>query len=259
MRIPKIIHLCWFGKGSYPPLAEMCIKSWKTLLPEYEIMLWNEESFDVGCCSYTKKAYEEGRWAFVSDYARLKVLYEYGGVYMDTDLEVIQNFSHLLEGRQFVSSYIEGGLITAGFIACVPHHPFVRALLDHYDEASAKLDRGEEIPFVMNPLIYTSIAMEKYDFRLTDLCMMGDEVTIYPLEYFMPYKKYAFGSDYGRWHYRITAQTCTIHHDMSSWHKGRKIKKMIAAAVRAILPQKQYIAMKIRKNLKSIAKAAEQQ
>ena len=252
MGIPKIIHLCWFGRGNYPALAEMCIQSWKTHLPDYEIKLWNEDSFDINGCDYTKKAYEERRWAFVSDYARLSVLYRYGGVYMDTDLEVIKDFSSLLEGKKFVSSYIEGGLITAGFIACEPGHPFIKNLLEHYDAESARAGQGEEIQFVMNPLIYTKMAAEIYGFRLTETQFDNGEITIYPLDYFMAYKKVAFGKSYGHWRYHVTQNTCTIHHDMSSWHKSSRMSKWVKGLVRLILPEKIYISMKIRRNLASL-------
>lgn len=250
MSIPKIIHLCWFGRGDYPPLAEMCIKSWGQFLSDYQIMIWNEDSFDINECSYTKKAYDERRWAFVSDYVRLKALYQYGGVYMDTDLEVIKDFSPLLEQKQFVSSYIEGGLITAGFIACEAYHPFIKKILDYYDEESLELENEQKINFIMNPLIFTKIAIENYDFKLTDNCLLKDEITIYPLDFFMPYKKIGFGKSFAHWKYRITKNTCTIHHDMSSWHKSRTIKKLVAATVRFIMPQKKYIRMKVKKNLK---------
>lgn len=252
MSIPKIIHLCWFGKGAFPELAEICIESWKKNLPDYEIKIWNEENFDVNCCSYTKKAYEERRWAFVSDYARLVLLYQYGGVYMDTDLEVIKDFSKLLENKKYVSSYIEGGLITAGFIACEPHHPFVGEIIKYYDAESAGIDENKKTDFVMNPLIFTQEAVKNYNFKLTDKFFENDEITIYPLDYFMPYKKIAFGNSYGRWRYKITKNTCTIHHDMSSWHKSKKISKFIKASVRAVLFQNIYIAMKIKRNMKKI-------
>lgn len=254
MSIPKVIHLCWFGKGNYPQLAQLCIDSWKKFLPDYEIKLWNEDNFDVSCCGYTKKAYEEGRWAFVSDYVRLLILYQYGGVYMDTDLEVIKDFSQLLEGNKFVSSYIEGGLITAGFIASEPGHLFVKKLLEYYDNESEKISRNELVDFVMNPLIFTEIAIDGYGFDPKNEAFISDELTIYPLEYFMAYKKVTFGRSYARWRYRITKNTCAIHHDMASWHKRNKLKKFIKDSVRFVLPQRVYISMKIKKNLEAIEK-----
>ena len=94
--IPKKIHYCWFGKGEKGSLIEECISSWKKILPEYEIKEWNEENFDVTAHPYTKKAYKAKKWAFVSDYARLKVLEEEGGVYLDTDMLLLKDIKPLL-------------------------------------------------------------------------------------------------------------------------------------------------------------------
>lgn len=248
MSIPKIIHLCWFGKGKYPPLAERCIQSWKKLLPDYEIMIWNEESFDVTSCYYTQMAYASKKWAFVTDYVRLYALKRYGGVYMDTDLEVIRDFTSLLEGKGFVGSYIEGGLISAGFLASVPEHPFVDDLLSYYYKESAKGETGDPVEFIMNPLIFTQIAVQKYGFSLSEHSFSKGDITIYPLEYLMPYKKLTFGSSYGHWRFRLTDRTYAIHHDMSSWHKRNPAKKFIKDCVRLLLPQKVYLSMKIKKN-----------
>ena len=248
MSIPKIIHLCWFGRGAYPPLAELCIQSWKKILPEYEIKIWNEDTFDVNACGYTKQAYENKKWAFVTDYVRLYALKQFGGVYMDTDLEVLQDFSPLLEKNGFVGSYIEGGLISAGFLASVPGHPFVTDLLSYYDAESEKADRGEAVEFIMNPLIFTRIAIQKYGFSLRDEGFSFEDIVIYPLEFLMPYKKLTFGATYGHWRYRLYDHTYAIHHDMSSWHKRNPVKKFVKDCVRLILPQDTYLKMKIKKN-----------
>ena len=88
--IPKVIHYCWFGGKPLPPLAEKCIASWRKYLPDYEIRRWDETNFDVEAHPYTRDAYAAGLYAFVSDYARFKILFEHGGVYFDTDVEVIR-------------------------------------------------------------------------------------------------------------------------------------------------------------------------
>lgn len=248
MKIPKIIHLCWFGRGTYPALAEICIQSWKKFLPDYEIKVWNEDTFDVNSCSYTKAAYEAKKWAFVTDYVRLFALQQYGGVYMDTDLEVLRDFTPLLEGKGFVGSYIEGGLISAGILASVAAHPFVSRLLSYYQGEADKIDLGEPIDFVMNPLIFTEIAVEEYGFSLRDTIFSQGDMIIYPLEYFMPYKKLTFGSKFGHWRFKLSDQTYAIHHDMSSWHKRNPVTKFVKDCVRLLLPQKLYLSMKINKN-----------
>ena len=90
MGIPKVIHYCWFGRKQLPQDAVYCIESWKKYYPDYEIVEWNEDNFDVNICDYVKEAYAEKKWAFVSDYARFWILYNYGGLYFDTDVEVIK-------------------------------------------------------------------------------------------------------------------------------------------------------------------------
>ena len=95
--IPKIIHYCWFGGNPLPELAQKCIESWKKYCPDYEIKRWDETNFDLDCCDYVREAYQEKKWAFVSDYARFKILYEYGGVYFDTDVELIKPIDDIVE------------------------------------------------------------------------------------------------------------------------------------------------------------------
>ena len=108
--IPKIIHYCWFGGNPLPKDAQECLSSWKKYLPDYEIKVWNESNFDVNCCPYVKGAYEQRKFAFVSDYARFWVLYKEGGLYFDTDVEVIRNVDHIIAAGNFMG--IEKSLAT---------------------------------------------------------------------------------------------------------------------------------------------------
>ena len=94
--IPKIIHYCWFGEKDMPDLVKKCIKSWKKILPDYEFKLWNEENFDINSTKWTKVAYKNKKYAFVSDYVRLCALLEFGGIYLDTDIRVKNSFNNLI-------------------------------------------------------------------------------------------------------------------------------------------------------------------
>ena len=243
--IPHIIHLCWFGKGEYPMLAKKCINSWKKFLPDYQIKIWNEDSFDVEAHEYTKTAYKEKKWAFISDYVRLYALEKYGGVYMDTDLEVIRDYSKLLEKYEFVSSTLEGGLITAGYIAAVPHHPYIKALKSKYDNGYFKNGDGT-IQFTMNPVLFTKIAMEMYGYKIGNIKFkFNSEFIIYPLDYFMPYRKTLFGKNkYSHRKYLITKNTYAIHHDMGSWGNESKLSWYKRAIARQIIPKTIYLKMK---------------
>lgn len=249
--IPKIIHLCWFGGNEYPALVKKCVSSWEEKLPDYEIKKWDESSFPVNDYPFTREAYSQKKWAFVSDYVRLVALYKYGGVYMDTDLEVIKDFSPLLMGEHFVSSRIEGELITAGFIAAEPKHPFIKALIEYYEEKM--IDRAGNTMFVMNPLVFTRVAMKAYSFVLNRRSFRNSDMVIYSLEYFMPYHKNMVSNQpYSRKNYHITNNTYTIHHDMGSWGKQSRTKKKIKALIRLIVPEAVYRRLKETKYKKEL-------
>ena len=132
----KIIHYCWFGGNEKSKLIEKCIRSWKKHFPDYEIKEWNESNFDVNCNTYVRQAYESKKWAFVSDYARFFILEREGGLYFDTDVEVIRPFEHLLGGNPFTAfetdNYIAPGLV---LYAPAPHSEIFQKTLQWYDNA----------------------------------------------------------------------------------------------------------------------------
>lgn len=130
--IPKVIHYCWFGRGKMPELANKCIESWKKYCPEYEIIEWNEDNFDVNCCPYVKEAYESRRFAFVTDYVRLYAMYTQGGIYMDTDVEVVRNLDEFL-GHQGFSGFESETQIPTGIMAGEKGFPLFKDLLAYYD------------------------------------------------------------------------------------------------------------------------------
>ena len=113
MSIPKVIHYCWFGDKELPKLAKKCIKSWNKYCPDYKIVCWTEDNFDVTCNRYVHEAYKAKKWAFVSDYVRLKVVYDNGGIYLDTDVELIKPIDDLIENSGFMG-FDEKGIIATG-------------------------------------------------------------------------------------------------------------------------------------------------
>lgn len=128
--IPKIIHYCWFGGQAHNLLIRNCIQSWKEHLPEYEIMEWNEQNSNLDC-EFAQKAFELRKWAFLSDYIRLKALLEYGGVYLDTDMLFVKPLGGLMERSCFIGRQYNGQ-IAAGIISAVPQHPFIGHCLERY-------------------------------------------------------------------------------------------------------------------------------
>ena len=110
----KYIHYCWFGGKPLPKLAKQCLKSWEKYLPDFEIKLWNEDNVDLNECPFIKEAYENKKWAFVADYARTKAMYEYGGIYFDTDMEIIKPIDHLLNEENGFLGVEDSHMIACG-------------------------------------------------------------------------------------------------------------------------------------------------
>ena len=244
--IPKIIHYCWFGHSEQSPLINYCLKSWQERLPDYKIMLWNEDNFDVFSTEYTKKAYNAKKWAFVSDYVRLYALKRYGGIYLDTDIEVINDFSFILSENRLVTSFTEGGLISTFFIAAPPNHIFIDALLSFYEREFAVSN-----DFIMNPIIFSAVGLKEFSINIGIKEYKDSLFALYQQEFFAPIRKNIFGKDSLK-KYLITKNTCTIHHDCGSWKKQKGIKKFIKGMARIIIPYKIYNYLKIRQNKKMI-------
>lgn len=164
--IPKIIHYCWFGKGKKSPLINKCIESWNKYCPDYKIIEWNEENFDINNNRFTKEAYESRKYAFVSDYVRLYVLNKYGGVYVDTDLEIRKNIDIFLKDKAF-SSFESKDYIPTAIMGAEKGHPWIRDLLEYYENRQFILDDGT-LDMTPNPKIITEITIEKYGLVLNN-------------------------------------------------------------------------------------------
>ncbi len=156
MSIPKVIHYCWFGGNEKPEVIRKCMESWKKYCPDWEIREWNESNIDVNFCPYSAQAYKQKRWGFVPDPIRFKIIYEMGGVYLDTDVELIAPIEKLLDCGAFfgyaTDSQIGSGLGFGG----VKGHPFVKKMMDHY----ASLPYGS--PFVVSTEMETPIFQREF-------------------------------------------------------------------------------------------------
>lgn len=206
--IPKIIHYCWFGNGSKSELIENCIASWKKYCPDYEIIEWNESNFDINSNSYVKEAYISKKWAFVSDYVRIWALYQYGGLYLDTDVEIKKNMDCFLSHKAFTGFENDTSPFTAVF-GCEKNSDIAKIILDSYKDRHFITENG--IDTETNTEAVKRIFVEHYGVRLDNSFQeFEDGLAIYPKEYFCP-KSYSDSKVYA------TKNTYAIHWFDGSW------------------------------------------
>lgn len=208
--IPKIIHYCWFGGNNLSELALKSIDSWKKYCPDYKIVEWNEKNFDINCNKYIREAYETKKWAFVTDYVRLFVLSKYGGIYMDTDVEVVRNIDEFLHNQAFLGFETTDTISTA-IIGAMKGNPWIKTLLPYYDNRHFISEDGS-FDTTTNVDIITKMTKANYSLELNNtLQKTNGDVSIYPKDYFCP-------KDYFTGRINITQNTYTIHHFSASWH-----------------------------------------
>lgn len=222
--IPKIIHYCWFGKNPLDSKSLKCIESWKKYLPDYEIKEWNEVNFDIESCTYATQAYNEKKWAFVSDYARFKILYEHGGVYFDTDVEVIKSFDDILSKGNYMGCERDGGTVAPGLgMAVNPGNDIIKELIEDYERSSFyKSDGTCDLTTIVERT--TSVLKNHGLSDCKEIQKVGD-ILIYPPEYFCP-----INMETGQ--LTITDNTYSIHRFAGSWeNKSNKIRGKIYRSV----------------------------
>ena len=211
--IPKIIHYCWFGHGEMSPLMKKCIKSWKKYCPDYQIIEWNEDNFDINSCVWTKEAYECKKYAFVADYVRLKVLYECGGIYLDADQELLKPIDTFLNLKCFWGFACDFD-ISAGFIGAELNNPFIFECLNYYNQKIFLRDNVMDLK--PNTNIITQLLLN-YGLKLNNSYQNVNNVTIFPQNYFCP--TYADRADNV-----IDDNTVSIHHWAMTWRRPSEIK-----------------------------------
>lgn len=211
--IPKIIHYCWFGRNPLPKSAQKCIASWKKYLPDYVVKEWNEDNFDVNAIPYTYDAYEAKKYAFVSDYARFWILYNYGGVYFDTDVEVIRPIDALIEKGAFMGWEKPNSLgvssIAPGLGLAAPQGmSLYKDILNGFENLNFYRENGERNSYSMIPMV-TDLLI-KHGLKKDGHLQTIDGIIVYPNEYFCPMDAVT-----GR--VNITSDTYTIHWYTMSW------------------------------------------
>ena len=219
--IPKIIHYCWFGNQDYPENVKKYIDSWKKYLPEYKFMLWNEKNFDYKKTVFTKQAYENKKYAFVSDYVRLYALKNYGGIYLDTDVELISNLDDILNDDLVLGYEEEDSGVASCFIGSKKNHIFINKLMDYYEKKSF-LNSDGSYDMRPNTLIIEENLKSNYNIVLDGKeTLLEDNIHIYTYDYFHPMSLIS-----GKM--RTTSNTKAIHWHTLSWVSWKtKIIKFI--------------------------------
>lgn len=217
--IPKVLHYCWFGGNALPEFAIRCIESWKQFCPDYEIKQWNESNFNLDCCSYLREAYDAKKWAFVSDYARLKIIYENGGIYLDTDVELVKSLDCLLDYECFLGVETLGKINTGLGFGAVQNSKAVRAMLDEYEGAHFKIANGIYDTHPCPERNTAPFIKEGFNGNCRSIQHLMDAV-VFPPEYFCPI-------DYVTKEMQITEKTISIHHFSGTWISSEEMQWMM--------------------------------
>lgn len=250
--IPKTIHYCWFGRGEKSKLIKKCIKSWKKICPDYTITEWNEDNFDLSATpNFVKQAYAAKKWAFVSDYVRLKVVYENGGIYLDTDVELIKPLTDLLEYTAYFGTETDEIISTGLGFGAHKGAPILQAIMQQYEGLSFDPETCVACPYIDTP-VFLNMGWRQDG----TLQILPGNIAVLPTEYFCP-KQLMTGI------VTRTKNTYSIHHYSATWHtkkenawhnrQVRQIRRRMAIdyikhipnrALRAVMGEKKYEKLK---------------
>lgn len=214
----KYIHYCWFGGKPLPKLAKKCIKSWKKYLPDFEIIEWNEQNFDINITNFSRDAFKNKKWAFVSDVARIYALKEYGGIYFDTDMIVTKNIDELLKDEVFAGWESEFNVAVGVLYSKNKNHPLINKLWDFYKEN----DFDEENMYALSiPTLLSNILKNQYNLKFAPTVNQNlkDGIKIYSRDYFYPISCDKTPNQF-------TKNTCMIHYYIGSWVNDANKKKV---------------------------------
>lgn len=228
--IPKIIHYCWFGRNPKPKSADRCISSWKKYCPDYQIIEWNEDNFDIdSTCEFVKQAYQEKKWAFVSDYARLQVVHDHGGVYLDTDVELLKSLNGLISSGKGFMGFEKPDAVASGLgFAAEKGDEIIEEMMEYY--STLRFDSNNPAQ-VKCPIINT-LVLQKHGLKLNNQLQIIGNLQILPDDYLCPENMYT-----GKKHY--TENTVSIHHYDASWMSSRSVlRQKIIITTKKLLPNR---------------------
>lgn len=238
--IPKKIHYCWFGNNSKPDSVIAMIKQWQQILPDYEIIEWNETNYPLIKLTdvpYVQEAFKKQRWAFVTDYVRLAVLDEQGGIYLDTDVELLQSLDSFRNETSFIGAESDNTLCTA-VIGATPGTPWIKSCLTLYKRRHFIDNQGNE-DTMPNSKYLMNYFRDNYGYKTSNSIERKADVTIYPKFFFSPI-------NYATNRTNISEQTVAIHHYSGTWKSKASVKKdKIMAYVTRVLGEKLVERIKI--------------
>lgn len=217
MRIPPIIHYCWFGRGQVPETDKRYIAGWREKCPEYKMVCWNEDNFDINKNVYVKWAYKNKKWAFVSDYVRLYALYVYGGIYLDTDVELLKNLDELRYQYAYMGMEASGCVNSGVGMGTEADNPIIGEMLELYDNISEK--QIQEWKTLKANVAWEREVLKRHGFRANNHYQIIENIAIFPSEYFSPVLV-------GKEEISVTKNTFSIHHYHYSWLSDKERTKI---------------------------------
>lgn len=213
--IPKKIHYCWLGGNHLPESAKKCIRSWQKYCPDYEIIEWNETNYDFTQQPYMRQALEAKKWGFVPDFARLDIVYQNGGIYLDTDVEIIKPFDELLKHAGFAGFETEEYVNLGQGFGAEAGNPMIKTLMDSYDELSF-IDENGNLDMTASPELNTD-TFEKNGLKRNGEFQDIEGFVFFPADYLCP-KSLNDGI------IRTTDNTFSIHHFDATWYSEEEQK-----------------------------------
>lgn len=214
--IPKVIHYCWFGKTPKSVLIKKCIESWNKYCPNYKIIEWNEDNYDIYCCDYVKQAYEQKKWAYVSDYVRFDVINKYGGIYLDTDVQLVKPIDDLLFSK--FAGFAHDDIVATGLImASTANDWLCQMVLDSYKDEQFIWDDPTKILAIGRRVTKILVAQ---GLQLNGEKQFVRDYIIYPQYYFNPTKGDVFA--------KVDERAYSIHHYAATWFpRGARVRNTV--------------------------------
>lgn len=217
--IPKVIHYCWFGKNTHPPLVQKCLANWKKMLPDYELRLWDESNSPMSE-KVVKDALKKKNFAFVSDFVRLFALYQDGGIYLDTDVEIIRSFDKLREEECFVG-FSQKKYATNAVMGAMPKHFYMMDMMNFMRERAHSRQSH-----LTSPRVTTAVLQEYGLVNYGEQTIKG--IKIMPVEAFYPYNPFDPDRPLNHFFYEdIKENTYSVHHYMASWNKATRLQQFV--------------------------------